>query len=155
MIINRQIYTMKKILIAGLAIVAMTAFRAVASDHVTEINQKEFVEQIYDYRSDSVAKAMPLPAVVDFWAPWCRPCLRLSPVIDELAEKYAGKVNFYKMNIDNNQQLARDLGISSIPLVVLFPNDGTPIRGMMGVQPKEFIENAINEALLHQSAATD
>lgn len=146
---------MKKIFIAGLMFLAMAVKPAAAADNVTEINQQEFLNRIYDYRTDSVAKAMPLPAVVDFWAPWCGPCLRLSPVIDELAEKYAGKVNFYKLNIDDNQQLARDLGISSIPLVVLFPNDGTPIRGMMGVQPKEFIESAINEALLHQSASVD
>lgn len=146
---------MKKIFIAGLMFMAMAVMPDAAADNVTEINQQEFVNRIYDYHTDSVAKAMPLPAVVDFWAPWCGPCLRLSPVIDELAEKYAGKVNFYKLNIDENQQLARDLGISSIPLVVLFPNDGTPIKGMMGVQPKEFIESAINEALLNKSAAGD
>lgn len=140
---------MKKILIAA-ALIAAANMAAVAADNVTEINQDEFVNKIYDYRADSVAKPMALPAVVDFWAPWCAPCLRLAPVIDELAEKYAGKVHFYKINIDDNQQLARDLGISSIPLVVLFPNDGTPIKGMMGVQPKDFIESVINEALLHE-----
>ncbi|WP_289157346.1 thioredoxin [uncultured Muribaculum sp.] len=141
---------MKKILIAAALFIADANVAAVAADNVTEINQDEFVSKIYDYRTDSVAKSMALPAVVDFWAPWCAPCLRLAPIIDELAEKYAGKVNFYKMNIDDNQQLARDLGISSIPLVVLFPNDGTPIKGMMGVQPKDFIEGMINESLLHQ-----
>ena len=141
---------MKKILIAAALFIADANVAAVAADNVTEINQDEFVSKIYDYRTDSVAKSMALPAVVDFWAPWCAPCLRLAPIIDELAEKYAGKVNFYKMNIDDNQQLARDLGISSIPLVVLFPNDGTPIKGMMGVQPKDFIGGMINESLLHQ-----
>ena len=141
---------MKKILIAAALFIADANVAAVAADNVTEINQDEFVSKIYDYRTDSVAKSMALPAVVDFWAPWCAPCLRLAPIIDELADKYAGKVNFYKMNIDDNQQLARDLGISSIPLVVLFPNDGTPIKGMMGVQPKDFIEGMINESLLHQ-----
>lgn len=141
---------MKKILIVAALFIAGANVAAVAADNVTEINQDEFVGKIYDYRTDSVAKPMALPAVVDFWAPWCAPCLRLAPIIDELAEKYAGKVNFYKMNIDDNQQLARDLGISSIPLVVLFPNDGTPIKGMMGVQPKDFIESMINESLLHQ-----
>lgn len=141
---------MKKILISAALFIAGANVAAVAADNVTEINQDEFVSKIYDYRTDSVAKPMALPAVVDFWAPWCAPCLRLAPIIDELAEKYAGKVNFYKMNIDDNQQLARDLGISSIPLVVLFPNDGTPIKGMMGVQPKDFIESMINESLLHQ-----
>lgn len=141
---------MKKILIAAALFIAGANVAVVAADNVTEINQDEFVSKIYDYRTDSVAKPMALPAVVDFWAPWCAPCLRLAPIIDELAEKYAGKVNFYKMNIDDNQQLARDLGISSIPLVVLFPNDGTPIKGMMGVQPKDFIESMINESLLHQ-----
>ncbi|MCM1092458.1 MAG: thioredoxin [Bacteroides sp.] len=146
---------MKKTLIAAALFLAGANVAAVAADNVTEINQAEFVSQIYDYRTDSVAKSMAMPAVVDFWAPWCAPCLRLAPVIDELAEKYAGKVKFYKMNIDDNQQLARDLGISSIPLVVLFPNDGTPIRGMMGVQPKDFIESTIDEVLLHKGKAAD
>ncbi len=145
---------MKKILIAA-ALLAAVSVKAVAGDNITDINQAEFISQIYDYRTDSVAKSMPLPAVVDFWAPWCAPCLRLSPIIDELAEKYAGKVKFYKMNIDDNQQLARDLGISSIPLVVLFPNDGRPIKGMMGVQPKDFIESMIDEALLHKGSGGD
>lgn len=132
---------------------AMNLSHAVAADNnITNINQTEFVSQIYDYRTDSVAKRMPLPAVVDFWAPWCAPCLRLSSIIDELAEKYAGQVKFYKMNIDDNPQLARELGISSIPLLVLFPNDGTPIRGMTGVQPKDFIENTIDEVLLHKES---
>ncbi len=131
---------------------AMNLPHAVAADNITNINQAEFISQIYDYRADSVAKRMPLPAVVDFWAPWCAPCLRLSSIIDELAEKYAGQVKFYKMNIDDNTQLARELGISSIPLLVLFPNDGTPIRGMTGVQPKDFIENTIDEVLLHKES---
>lgn len=143
---------MKKFLTMAMVMFAMNLSHAVAADNITNINQTEFVSQIYDYRTDSVAKRMPLPAVVDFWAPWCAPCLRLSSIIDELAEKYAGQVKFYKMNIDDNPQLARELGISSIPLLVFFPNDGTPIRGMTGVQPKDFIENTIDEVLLHKES---
>ncbi len=107
------------------------------------------MKEIFNYRNDTVQPVR--PTLVDFWAPWCAPCLRLSPVIDSLAVKYKVQVDFRKLNIDENQDLARDLGINSIPLVVLFPNDGRPMRGMMGVQPAEFIDRSIKEYLLPKS----
>ena len=132
--------------IALISVMVITA--SADSDRVKNIDRDEFLAKVFNYKNDSVDLELPRPVVVDFWAPWCAPCLRLSPVIDSLAEKYAGQVDFYKLNIDDNQQLAQELGIGSIPLVVFFPNDSRPMRGATGVQPDTFYVRAIEEYLL-------
>lgn len=135
----------------ALSLTCILAMSAEAQEPVKAIGQEEFMKEIFNYRSDTVQPVC--PTLVDFWAPWCAPCLRLSPIIDSLAVKYKGQVDFRKLNIDENKDLARDLGINSIPLVVLFPNDGRPMRGMMGVQPAEFIDQSIKEYLLPKSTS--
>ncbi len=135
----------------ALSLTCILAMSAEAQEPVKAIGQEEFMKEIFNYRSDTVQPVR--PTLVDFWAPWCAPCLRLSPIIDSLAVKYKGQVDFRKLNIDENKDLARDLGINSIPLVVLFPNDGSPMRGMMGVQPAEFIDQSIKEYLLPKSTS--
>ena len=135
----------------ALSLTCILAMSAEAQEPVKAIGQEEFMKEIFNYRSDTVQPVR--PTLVDFWAPWCAPCLRLSPIIDSLAVKYKGQVDFRKLNIDENKDLARDLGINSIPLVVLFPNDGRPMRGMMGVQPAEFIDQCIKEYLLPKSTS--
>lgn len=117
---------------------------------VRDINETEFLEKVFNYRNDSTDMDLARPAVVDFWAPWCAPCLRIAPVIDELAEKYGDKVDFYKMNIDDNQRVAQELRISSIPLVVFFPTGSHPFKGAIGVQPKEVYEQAVVEMIKQQ-----
>ena len=135
----------------ALSLTCILAMSAEAQEPVKAIGQEEFMKEIFNYRSDTVQPVR--PTLVDFWAPWCAPCLRLSPIIDSLAVKYKGQVDFRKLNIDENKDLARDLGINSNPLVVLFPNDGRPMRGMMGVQPAEFIDQSIKEYLLPKSTS--
>ncbi len=142
---------MKRFLISA-AIAAMSfamASAQVDGKKVRDINETEFIEKVFNYRNDSIDMDLKRPVVVDFWAPWCAPCLRLSPVIEELAEKYGDRVDFYKMNIDDNQQVAMDLRISSIPLVVFFPTGSMPFKGAVGVQPVEIYEQAIKEMLDH------
>lgn len=118
-----------------------------AEGKVVDINEKEFLDYVFDYKGDSaVVKAKRL-AIVDFWAPWCGPCRRLAPVIEELSEEYAGKVDFYKLNIDDNPQLAQDLGISSIPFVVFFPADGSQPMSQAGLAPAELYREAIDMLL--------
>jgi thioredoxin len=138
-------------IIALICVVVVTA--SADSNSVREINQDEFLTKVFNYRNDSVDLDLPRPVVVDFWAPWCAPCLRLAPIIDSLAVKYAGQVDFYKLNIDDNPQLAKDLGLGSIPLVVFFPNDSRPMRGATGVQPDSFYDQAIQEYLLPRKDA--
>lgn len=67
-----------------------------------------------------------LPAVVDFYADWCGPCRKIAPIMDELAQDYEGKVNFYKVDVDVCNELAAAFGISSIPAVLFIPEDGEP-----------------------------
>ncbi len=76
--------------------------------------------------------------LVDFWASWCAPCMMLSPVIAELAEEYDGKAVVGKVNVDEEQELAMEYGISSIPTMLVFRN-GEIVNAAVGLRPKEQI----------------
>jgi thioredoxin 1 len=82
-------------------------------------------------------------SVVDFWAPWCGPCRIVSPVIDELAKEYEGKVKIGKINVDENSQIASQYGVMSIPSVLFFKN-GQPVKTMVGAQSKESYKQEID-----------
>lgn len=77
--------------------------------------------------------------VVDFWAPWCGPCRMVGPIIEQLAAEYAGKVTFGKMNVDENQMVASNFGIMSIPTIVVF-NRGKAVETIVGAYPKTHME---------------
>jgi len=87
-----------------------------------------------------------LPVVVDCWAPWCGPCRIVSPIIDELAKEYEGKMVVGKMNVDENQIPAGQFNVMSIPTVMIFKN-GQPVKSMVGAQGKESYKKACEEAL--------
>ncbi|KQM11249.1 thioredoxin [Methanomassiliicoccales archaeon RumEn M1] len=82
--------------------------------------------------------------IVDCWADWCGPCRMLSPIIDRLAEDYAGKVSVAKMNVDENQAEVQRFKIMAIPTVLFF-KDGQLVDQMVGVSPKEEIEDRIRQ----------
>jgi len=86
------------------------------------------------------------PVLVDFWAPWCGPCKLLTPTIEALATSFAGKVRVGKMNIDDNPKVASDLGISSIPTVILFKG-GQMVDRFVGVSPLSKLSAAIDKQL--------
>jgi thioredoxin 1 len=86
-------------------------------------------------------------AIVDFWAPWCGPCRMVSPVIDELAEEYAGKIKVVKLNVDENSQTSGQFGVMSLPSIVFFKN-GQPIKTMIGAQSKEDYKQEIEQLLV-------
>ncbi len=116
---------------------------------MTEALTKEtFLTKVFDYEKNQDWKfSGELPAIIDFWAPWCGPCRMVGPVLEELSEEYKGKVNIYKVNTDEEQELGAVFGIRSIPSILFVPMVGQP-KMAVGALPKESIKQAIDKELL-------
>jgi thioredoxin len=115
------------------------------AEHLTK---EQFLSKVFNYEKHKEWKFEgELPAVIDFWAPWCGPCRMVGPVIDELSKEYAGKVNFYKVNTEEEQELAGAFGIRSIPSLLFVPKTGQP-KMAVGALPKEAMKQAVEEELL-------
>jgi thioredoxin 1 len=87
-----------------------------------------------------------VPVLVDFWAEWCQPCKMLGPTIDELAADYADTAKVGKMNIDDHREVASQLGVMSIPTVMVFKG-GQMVKNLVGINPKQTYAAAIDEVL--------
>ena len=111
------------------------------------ITRQFFLEHIFDYRTgnDFVYNG-DKPVVVDFWATWCGPCMRLLPKMEELAEKYKGKVMFYKVNADKEKDLCKHFGVQALPTLFFIPVGGKPIVEV-GATPEKYVQ-IIEEQLL-------
>ena len=87
-----------------------------------------------------------LPVLVDFWATWCGPFIAVAPVLEELAKEYAGKINFTKVNVDDNNLLAAKYSVSAIPTMLIF-KDSQPAKQVTGYKSKKELQKALNEVL--------
>ncbi len=102
--------------------------------NVTEFSDANFQQEVLEST---------VPVLVDFWAPWCGPCLRIAPMVDELAAEYGASVKIGKVNIDDNPGVAQQYSVFSIPTLILFKG-GQPVEKFVGVQPKARIKAGID-----------
>ena len=107
---------------------------------VTSIDDKDFQQVVLEAST---------PVVVDFWAPWCGPCRMVSPIVEELSTEYGEKVRFAKLNTDDNEMVAMQFGIQSIPTLIIF-KDGREVNRLIGFAPKEQLKRQIDRSLAAQ-----
>src|SRR5262245_9763982 len=103
----------------------------------------ELVKEFTDANFDTEVLKSDVPVLVDFWAEWCPPCVKLAPTIDKLAQDYAGKVKVGKLNTDSSQNVAMKYGISAIPTVILF-KQGEVIQKFVGLRPERDFKEALD-----------
>ena len=123
-----------------LLVVAIMQPLSAESKNLTKLTDDNFKKEVLE--SDQIG-------LVDFWAPWCGPCKKLGPIVEELADKHHKKIKFSKLNVDNHKKMAGTYGIKSIPTVGIF-KDGKPIDGFVGLRSKSEIETLL---LKHLSKA--
>ncbi len=97
---------------------------------------------VKDNNFDTEVLNSDLPCVVDFWAPWCAPCLMVAPAVEEIAGEYDGKLKVCKLNVDDAPSVAARYGIMSIPTLMVFKN-GEPVKTTVGAMPKRHLKNFI------------
>lgn len=115
---------------------------------VVHLTTQDFKDKVYDYETEKEWKYKgSLPAILDFYADWCQPCKMVAPILEDLALEYAGKIMVYKVNTENEQELASVFGIQSIPTLLFIPKEGQP-QSAMGALPKQTFEKVIREVLL-------
>ena len=104
------------------------------------------VNELKDDSFDSKVLKSDKPVLVDFWAVWCQPCKAIAPIVEELAGEYAGKVDFFKVDTDNNKQFAGKYGVRGIPTLMVFKN-GSVVDQLVGMAPKNRIQDMLKKAL--------
>ena len=125
-----------------------TAAKEKPTTKVLHITKADFLKKVYDFEKnpDEWKYLGSQPAIVDFYADWCGPCRQLSPVLDELAKEYSGKLTIYKVNVDNERGLATFFGIRSIPTLLFIPMKGKPQRSL-GALSKTELKGIIKDVL--------
>jgi thioredoxin len=117
--------------------------------NVTELTTEEFKNRVMDYdRNPTVWKYKgEKPAIIDFYATWCGPCKATAPIVEDIANEYTGKLDVYKVDVDQQEQLAALFGIQSIPTILFIPKEGTPKKSV-GAMMKSQFEDVIQKELL-------
>lgn len=117
------------------------------TEHLTK---QSFLEKVFNYEQNTDWKFEgELPCIIDFYADWCGPCKMVAPVLEELSEEFKGKINIFKINTEQETELASAFGIRSIPSLLFIPKNGQP-QMAMGALPKETFKQVINDVLLQE-----
>ncbi len=111
------------------------------------LTKETFLEKVFDYENNKEWQFQgDKPCIIDFYADWCGPCKMLSPILEEISKDYEGKIDIYKINTEEEQELAAIFGIRSIPSMLFCPINDKP-QMSVGALPKDSIEKAISEVL--------
>jgi thioredoxin len=144
---------MKKSILIAIAILAF-GFAANAQEQkeeskVKHLTYNEFLKKVWNFENNPntfIYKGK-LPAVIDFYANWCGPCRRVAPIMEKLAEEYDGKLLVYKVNVDQEKELAAAFQVKSIPMVLFIPTEGMPMM-QVGAMTEEGYREVIEQQLL-------
>jgi thioredoxin 1 len=114
-------------------------------EHLTK---DTFQQKVFNYEQNKEWKFEgDLPCLIDFYADWCQPCKIVAPILEELSEEYKGKINIYKIDTEDQQELAATFGIRSIPSLLFCPKGAQP-QMAQGALPKETLKQVIEDVLL-------
>lgn len=117
-------------------------------EHLTK---ETFLQKVFNYEQNKEWKFEgELPCIIDFYADWCQPCKIVAPILEELQKEYEGKINIYKIDTEDQQELAAAFGIRSIPSMLFCPKNGQP-QMAQGALPKESLKEAIDKVLLSEN----
>jgi thioredoxin len=117
---------------------------------VKNLDYKTFVKKVWDIETypDSFAYKSKLPCMIDFYADWCGPCKRVAPIMEDIAQKYDGKIIVYKVNVDKEQKLPLIFKVKNIPTVFFLPTEGQPLSQVGALSKEEYI-SIINKHLIN------
>lgn len=104
------------------------------------------VKEITDSTFEQEVLKSTLPVLVDFWAPWCKPCNMVAPITEKLSQEYAGRLKVCKLNVDHSQQIAAKYSIMSIPTLIFF-NGGKPVDTIIGAMPESIFKKKVENLL--------
>lgn len=152
--------SLKGLLMAAVALVLVSCSMSAKSEknetgnkseqgEVITLNKADFLSKVYNYEKNQTQWVYEgsKPAIIDFYAEWCGPCKRISPILQELAVQYKNDIVIYKLNVDNEKELASAFGIQSIPTLLFIPKTGKPQIAQGALSKEQFVEQ-INNFLL-------
>jgi thioredoxin len=127
---------------------ALAASKVSGESTVVMLTNDSFKKLVFNYELNKEWKYEgDMPAIIDFYADWCAPCRQLSPLVDEIAREYKGKIVVYKVDTEKEKALSQSIGITGLPTLLFIPAKGKPSISM-GALPKESLVKAVNEILL-------
>ena len=146
---KQRILTLLVAVVMVFAVVAQVPTTEQVTVKVTHLTKAEFLAKVMNYEKNPTEWIYlgDKPCLIDFYASWCGPCKRLAPVLDELAQEYAGEIYIYKIDTEKERELAAVFGVRSIPTLLFCPMGENP-QIAQGALPKEQLKEAIDKVLL-------